>query len=254
MNKNSKIGLLDSGYGGLSVLKEVMNILPNEDYLYYADTLNNPYGVKNKEELFNITSSIVDFLIKNDCKIIVLACNTATTSCIEELREKYKDMIFIGTVPAIKVAYDNGSKNTIILSTPSTTMSNRVKELLHDYTREDQEVIKISGKNLANLIELDKKEEYMDLLHSLLDEYKDKADTLVLGCTHYSLIKDDINKILPNTILVDGTLGIAKEVKRKLEEYDLLNPSTKKGSLDIINSKDKDLVERGYKLLKKLEK
>ena len=243
----SKIGVFDSGLGGLSVLKEMMKVLPNEDFLFYEDSLNNPYGVKSEEELLEITSKIVDYLLENDSKIIVIACNTATTCCMKALREKYPNTIFVGTVPAIKVAYDNNYKNTIILSTPYTTKSKRVEELLSDYTREDQIITNISGENLANLIELDKKKEIMQLLHRLLDDYKDTADSLVLGCTHYSLIKKEINEVLPNTVLLDGCLGVANEVKRQLAEHDLLEDNM--GSLEIINSKSDDLIKRSYEIL-----
>ena len=99
MNKYSKIGLFDSGLGGLSVLSEIMKLLPNEDYLFYEDSINNPYGDKTEEELFKITSNIVEYLLKENCKIIVIACNTATTMCIDKLREKYSNTIFVGTVP-----------------------------------------------------------------------------------------------------------------------------------------------------------
>ena len=243
----SKIGVFDSGLGGLSVLKEMMRVLPNEDFLFYEDSLNNPYGVKDEEELLEITSKIVDYLLDHDCKIIVIACNTATTCCMKALREKYPDTIFVGTVPAIKVAYDNNYKNTLILSTPYTTKSKRVEELLNDYTREDQIITNISGENLANLIELDKHDEIMKLLHRLLDDYSDKADSLVLGCTHYSLIKAEINEVLPNTVLLDGCLGVANEVKHQLEEHNLLENNS--GSLEIINSKSNDLIKRSYEIL-----
>ena len=243
----SKIGVFDSGLGGLSVLKEMMKVLPNEDFLFYEDSLNNPYGVKDEDELLEITSKIVDYLLDNDCKIIVIACNTATTCCMKALREKYPNTIFVGTVPAIKVAYDNNYKNTIILSTPYTTKSKRVEELLNDYTREDQIITNISGENLANLIELDKHDEIMELLHRLLDDYKDRADSLVLGCTHYSLIKAEINEVLPNTVLLDGCLGVANEVKHQLEEHNLLENNS--GSLEIVNSKSDDLIKRSYEIL-----
>ena len=123
----SKIGVFDSGLGGLSVLKELRKLLPNEDYIYYADSINVPYGEKSDEELLDLTSKIVDYLLEKDCKLIVIACNTATTSCMKRLRELYPDTIFVGTVPAIKVAYDHNYKNTIILSTPYTTKSKRVQ-------------------------------------------------------------------------------------------------------------------------------
>ena len=246
-----KIGLFDSGLGGLSILKELIKELPNEDYLFYEDSINNPYGEKSEEKLMEITANIVDYLLENDCKIIVIACNTATTVCMKKLREKYKDTIFIGTVPAVKVAYDNHYKNTIILSTPNTMNSKRVEELIHDYKNDDQTIYNISGENLANLIELDKKEEIEKLLNRVLKEYKDVADSLVLGCTHYSLVKEEINKVLPNTILLDGTKGIAREVRHQLTLNNLLSDSKEKGTIKIINNKDKSLIDRSMEILEK---
>ena len=248
---NGRIGLFDSGLGGLSILKELINELPNEDYLFYEDSINNPYGSKTDEELFNITSNIVDYLLKENCKLIVIACNTATTSCMKKLREKYPNTIFVGTVPAIKVAYDNHYKEVINFSTPSTRNSKRVDELISMFISDDEHIYNISGENLANLIELDKKDEIDSLLHRLLDDYKDKADALVLGCTHYSLIKDRINKVLPKTDLLDGVEGIAREVKRQLTNNNLLNPKKEKGTIKIINSRSDDLIERSMEILEK---
>lgn len=246
---HDKIGIFDSGLGGLSVLKELRKILPFEDYLFYEDSLNNPYGSKNEDELFSITSKIVDYLLNNNCKIIVIACNTATTSCMKKLRKAYPDTIFVGTVPAIKVAYDNHYKNTIILSTPYTTKSKRVEELIHNFQADDQNIINVSGENLANLIELDKKDEVMALLHRVLDQYNGKVDSLVLGCTHYSLIKDEIHEVLPDVALLDGCAGVSREVKRQLLKNGLLNNRTEMGKLDIVNSKSNQLIERSFEIL-----
>ena len=246
---NNKIGLLDSGLGGLSVLKELLNTLPNENYLFYEDSINNPYGSKTDEELYKIVSNIVDYLLEQDCKMIIVACNTATTSCIKRLREEYKDTIFIGTEPAIKVACDNNYKNIINLSTPSTNHSHRVQELIDINKKDYQTIYNISGENLANLIELDKKEEIKELLNRVLKDYK-YCDAMVLGCTHYSLIKDEIKKVLPNTDLIDGTIGVRNQVKRKLIEKNLLNPSKEKGTLEIINSKSNALIDRSYEILR----
>ena len=248
---NGKIGLFDSGLGGLSILKELVKLLPNEDYLFYEDSINNPYGEKTEDELMNITSNIVDYLLDNECKIIVIACNTATTTCMKKLREKYPNTIFVGTVPAIKVACDNGYKNIINFSTPNTKNSKRVDELIHDYKSSDQTIYNISGENLANLVELDKKEEIGNLLDRVLSPYKDNIDALVLGCTHYSLIKDEINKVLPNAVLLDGTIGVSEEVKRQLINHNLLNNSNAKGEIKIINSKDDSLIERSFDILNK---
>ena len=246
---NGKIGLFDSGLGGLSILKELIKELPNEDYLFYEDSINNPYGDKSEGELFNITSKIVDYLLESGCKIIVIACNTATTSCMKKLREKYPNTIFVGTVPAIKVAYDGHYKNVINLSTPYTQNSKRVNELINDFKNEDETIYNISGENLANLIELDKKDEIEELLNRLLSNYKDTCDALILGCTHYSLIKEEFKKVLPNTVLLDGVKGVTAEVKRQLTNNNLLNQKLEKGTVEIINSKSDDLIERSYQIL-----
>ena len=246
-----KIGLFDSGLGGLSILKELIKELPNEDYLFYEDSINNPYGNKTEEELLDITSKIVDYLLDEGCKIIVIACNTATTSCMKKLREKYPNTIFVGTVPAIKVAYDGHYKNVINLSTPYTKDSKRVNELINDFKNEDEVIYNISGENLANLRELDTKEEIEELLNNLLASYKNTADALILGCTHYSLIKDEFKKVLPNTVLLDGVVGVTKEVKRQLVNNNLLNNRIEKGTVKIINSKSNDLIERSYEILEK---
>ena len=244
----SKIGVFDSGLGGLSVLKELRKLLPNEDYIYYADSINVPYGEKSDEELLDLTSKIVDYLLDKDCKLIVIACNTATTSCMKRLRELYPDTIFVGTVPAIKVAYDHNYKNTIILSTPYTTKSKRVQELMRDYTRDDQELYLVSGENLASLIEDNNSLEIDNVLNRILSPYKDKADSIVLGCTHYSLIKEEIEKVLPNVVQLDGCKGISEEVKRQLESHNLIENNS--GDLTIINTKNDELVKRSYEILK----
>ena len=244
----SKIGVFDSGLGGLSVLKELRKLLPNEGYIYYADSINVPYGEKSDEELLDLTSKIVDYLLDKDCKLIVIACNTATTSCMKRLRELYPDTIFVGTVPAIKVAYDHNYKNTIILSTPYTTKSKRVQELMHDYTRDDQELYLVSGENLASLIEDNNSLEIDNVLNRILSPYKNKADSIVLGCTHYSLIKEEIEKVLPNVVQLDGCKGISEEVKRQLESHNLIENNS--GDLTIINTKNDELVKRSYEILK----
>lgn len=247
--KNEKIGVFDSGLGGLSILNELRKILPNENYLFYEDSINNPYGEKTEEELFEINSRIVEYLIKKNCKLIVIACNTATTSCINKLRDKYKNMIFVGTVPAIKMAYDVNSKSTLLLATSYTIKSERVKELLHDYTGINQNIYVESGKNLANLIEEGNINKIKDLLNEILLPYKNNIDSIVLGCTHYPLVKNIIEEIIPNVKVLDGSFGVAKETRHQLIENNLLNESNEQGDIIIENSKSQDLVQRSYEIL-----
>ena len=221
---NRKIGIFDSGIGGTTTLKEIMKLLPKEDYIYYADSINNPYGNKSDEELFNITSNIVDYLIKNDVKLIVIACNTATTRCISKLRSIYPNMIFVGTEPAIKVACDNGYKNTLVLATPGTISSKRTKELIDNNKKETENFYLVSCEGLANAIENNKTNKVDKLLEYYLTPYLDKnIDSIVLGCTHYPLIKEKIQKYFKNASILDGNIGVAKRVKYLLEENNLLN-------------------------------
>lgn len=232
-----KIGLFDSGIGGLTVLEELKKVLPTEDYLFYEDSLHNPYGEKEDSVLFTITSRIVEYLIAQDCKIIVIACNTATTRCISYLREKYPTMIFIGTEPAIKLACDKDYENILVMATPATIASERTHLLVHDYKKDYENVFLVPCEGLAHAIEVDDTAMQEQIIQSIYEDYKNEnIDAIVLGCTHYPLIKDLIFKYFKNVDLLDGSNGVARECKRQLELHDLLN---EKGTshVEIVHSK-----------------
>lgn len=233
----SKIGVFDSGIGGLTVLDELINIIPNEDYIFYADSKNNPYGEKSDEELYNITSKIVDYLKENGCRIIVIACNTATTRCIKYLRDKYKDLIFIGTEPAIKLACDNDYNNILVMATPGTIKSERTNLLVLNNKKENENIFLEACYGLAHAIETEGTEDEEEIVASIYEKYKDaNIDAIVLGCTHYPYIKSLINKYFKDVPLLDGSNGVARETKRQLE---LNNLATGKGSgkVDMIKTK-----------------
>ena len=233
-----KIGVFDSGIGGLTVLEEMKKILPHEEFLFYADSINNPYGEKTDQELYFITSNIVDYLIKEICKIIVIACNTATTRCIKFLREKYSDMVFVGTEPAIKVACDRNYRNILVMATPATISSERTHILVNDNKKEFENIFLVSCEGLANAIENKDIDKQKSILLSIYDEYKNRdIDAIVLGCTHYPHIKSLINEYFKEAILLDGSNGVAREVRRQLELQNNLNVNGK-GNVTIINSKD----------------
>lgn len=233
-----RIGVFDSGIGGLTVLEELKKLLPNEDYLFYADSKNCPYGEKSDTELYDITSNIVDYLIDRDCKIIVIACNTATTRCIKYLRDKYKDMTFIGTEPAIKVACDRDYKNILVMATPATIASERTSILVNDNKKEYENIYLVPCEGLADAIETDNFKKQEDIVSSIYDEYKDKdIDAIVLGCTHYPHIKDLISKYFTNAELLDGGAGVARETKRQLERMNMLGTGLSP-VVEIINSLD----------------
>lgn len=235
---NNKIGMFDSGIGGLTVLKELRKLLPNENYIYYADSKNNPYGEKSDEELMSIVTGIVDFLISKEVKIIVIACNTATTRCINRLRKMYPNMIFVGTEPAIKVACDKNFKNTLVMATPGTIKSERTHELVKLNKRKDQNITLLPCKGLADAIESGNKDRVNKVLHKLLDKYTSQnIDSIVLGCTHYPHAKKNIKEIFPNAKLIDGNKGVSKQVKRQLESHNLLSDSTLHGKVKMIYNK-----------------
>ena len=231
-----KIGVFDSGVGGLSILNELLKELPYEDFYYYGDSLNNPYGEKSDEELLKITSNIVEKLINKNCKLIVIACNTATTRCMKKLREIYSNVIFVGTVPAIKVACDKRFKNTLVMATPATIESERTYELIRENKRYAQNIYLLPCPGLANAIEQNDKEKIKRILQNDFKDYKDKEiDAIVLGCTHYPFIREEILEEMPNTVLIDGSIGVSKEVKRQLEEHGLLNDERVR-KIEIYNS------------------
>lgn len=235
---NRKIGVFDSGIGGITVLKEIIKILPNEDYLYYCDSKNNPYGEKSDIELLEITNNIVNFFIKKDVKIIVVACNTATTRCIKTLRKMYPNILFVGTEPAIKLACSNNYKNILVMATPSTMTSKRTNELINLYKKDNQNIMLLVCEGLANKIETNDKNGMNILLDKLLFNYKNKnIDCIVLGCTHYPYIKKDIKKRITNCEIIDGSKGVAKQVKKLLTSNNLLNKENKKGKIEIIYPK-----------------
>ena len=235
-NKNNKIGILDSGIGGTTTLNEIKKLLPYEDFIYYADSKNNPYGSKSTEELYSIVKNIVDYLIEKEVKLIVIACNTATTKCIEKLRENYKNILFVGTEPAIKVACDNNYKNTLVLATPGTIKSERIGELVNKNKKTNQNIYLLPCDYLANAIERNDNKEIDSLLYNYLTPYQNKnIDSIVLGCTHYPLIKDKIQSYFKDAVIIDGNIGVAKRVKYILEINDLLGNN--KGNIEYIYNK-----------------
>ena len=232
------IGVFDSGIGGKTTLNEIVKLLPNENFIYYADSKNIPYGEKTEEELFGIVCNIVDYFISLDVKMIVIACNTATTRCISYLRDKYKDMLFVGTEPAVKVACDNNYKNTLVMATPLTVHSDRLNYLIEENIKDNENIMLVSCDGLANAIENNDEDRINYILHSLLDKYIDMdINAIVLGCTHYPLIKDKIQNMFKNSVLIDGNIGVAKRVKQLLTENNLLNNSDEIGNVKYIDSK-----------------
>lgn len=239
---NNKVGVFDSGIGGLSILNELKEVLPHQDFIYYGDSLNCPYGEKSDEELMAITRRIVEYLKGKGCKLIVIACNTATTRCMKKLRIEFPELIFVGCVPAIKMASDQNFKNTLVMATPATIESERTHELVRDNKRDDQNIYLVPCFGLASAIEREDKKEVKNILQNIFFEYRDKnIDSIVLGCTHYPFIKKEILEEMPDVILLDGSRGVANETKRQLENNGLLDEKKEPGKVIILNSKDSNI-------------
>ena len=232
MINENPIGLFDSGIGGTSIWKEVHALMPNENTIYLADSKNAPYGLKSKDEIIALSFKNTEFLLENNCKIIVVACNTATTNAIKELRAKY-DVPFIGIEPAIKPAALQSKTQTIgILATKGTLNS----ELFHKSVANhpDVTIIEQIGHGLVQLIENGDMDsaEMEDLLKSYLNPMVEKnIDYLVLGCSHYPYLIPQIKKIIsPQIKIIDSGEAVAKQTQKILEQNNLLNLSKRKSS------------------------
>nr|WP_321225460.1 glutamate racemase [uncultured Psychroserpens sp.] len=228
-----KIGIFDSGIGGTSIFKEINALLPHENTIYLADSKNAPYGDKSKEEIISLSIKNTKLLLEKDCKIIVVACNTATTNAIKVLRNTF-DIPFIGIEPAIKPAALNTQTKAVgILATKGTLSS----ELFHNTTdlySQDINVIEQIGEGIVPLIEAGKINS--DAMKSLLEDYikpmlKADIDYLVLGCTHYPYLIPQLLEMLPKHIkIIDSGLAVAKQTKAILKQHELLNLSATKGN------------------------
>ena len=222
------IGFFDSGIGGITLWKKITSLLPNENTIYISDKKNCPYGEKSKKEIDEISIYNSRFLIDRNCKIIVVACNTATTNSIAKLRSKFK-VPFIGIEPAIKpAALNSKTKKVGVLATKGTLTSNLFFKTSSDQIA-DVELINTYGEGLIELIEKgDCENELNVLLKKYLIPMIDYGiDQLVLGCTHYPLIKDSIKNIVGEGInVVDCNEAVAMQTKRILELNNLMLNNT----------------------------
>jgi len=222
------IGIFDSGIGGLSIWKEITSLLPHEATIYLADSANAPYGEKSKDEIIQLCIKNTEKLIALGCKLIVVACNTATTNAIEILRKNYA-ISFIGIEPAIKPAGLKSSTKSIgILATKGTLNSRLFSETARKYLHGITIVEKI-GKGLVPLIETNQM--YSDKMNTLLERYihpmlQENIDCLVLGCTHYPFLIPQIKKITGPTIkIIDSGRAVAKQTKAVLILENMITPA-----------------------------
>ncbi len=244
--KENPIGIFDSGIGGITIYDEIHKLLPNENMIYLADSKNAPYGGKSKEKIIEYSVKNTEFLLENKCKIIVVACNTASTNAVKYLRSHYKVPI-IRVQPAIKPAALKSKTKTVgILATNGTLES----ELLHETSQKFAQgvrVIKQIGEGLVALIESGKiqSKEMTNLLNTYIDPMlKENIDFLVLGCTHYPFLIPQIKNIVGDKVtIIDSGEAIARQTKVILEKENLINKTDKNITRDFYINKSPDVLQ-----------
>lgn len=256
-----RIGFLDSGIGGITVLHQALKLLPNEDYIFYADTVHVPYGEKPKEEVKQYIFNAVDFIANQDVKALVIACNTATSIAVEDLRKKY-DFPILGIEPAVKPAVQKSEKKrkkVLVLATKLTLQEEKFQNLVKSIDNHDI----VESLPLPGLVEFAEdfefsEERVLPYLRQQLSLFDLKQyGTVVLGCTHFPYFKSILKKLFTEDAdIIDGSVGTANNLKRILERNNKINNGT--GDISFFQSgykiEDEDTLSNYRKLLGILDK
>ena len=223
--KEEYIAVFDSGVGGISVLRELRKQMPGENYLYFGDSANAPYGNRPTDEVRALTLQAVEKMLPRGIKALVIACNTATSAAVRVLREMYPDLIVVGIEPALKMAADRFPKGRVGVMATKVTL--REEKFAYQAARfPEVQVERIPAPGLVELVEAGKVSgpEVENLLKGILAPYVGKLDALVLGCTHYPFVAKTVAQILgPATALFDGGEGTARHTRHLLEDAGLIN-------------------------------
>lgn len=245
--KDLKIAFFDSGMGGLSVLDRAIKMYPHEKYMYYADTLNAPYGNLSKEKIYRFTYNSVKKILKFKVKAIVLACNTATNAGVEKLRKEFSGIDIIGIEPALKPACQKiKSGKILVLGTTATLKQAKFRALYNNYNNGN--IILSPQNNLAIDIENNffNQEFLYDKLQLVFKDYRNyDIKGIVLGCTHYSLIKNLIQKMFADAEIFDGNEGTVINLFKTLRDKNLISLN-KEQSVEIFTSCGKNTKEEQY--------
>ena len=239
--RRQPIAVFDSGMGGVSVLRELRALMPCEDYLYYGDSANAPYGTRSVGEVRELTLQRIGALHARGVKAAVIACNTATSAAVNDLRERFTDIPIIGMEPAVKpavLAHPNGC--VLVLATPLTLRLDKFNTLLAQYAPL-AEIVKLPCPELVAFVERGELESpaVYAYLKQRLAPYCGRADAAVLGCTHFPFLRRAIGTVLgEGTELFDGGAGTARETQRQLQKRDSLTDNQRYGHVFIENSRD----------------
>lgn len=250
------IGFMDSGLGGLSVLREAIRIMPAEDYIYYGDSLNAPYGTKSQEAIRSLTFQAVEHLLEQGIKGLAVACNTATSAAVRQLRITYPNLPIVGIEPAVKPAVVEGHGGRIlVMATPMTLRQEKFHNLLGRY-KDQAEIIPVACEGLMEFVEegdIDGQDLDVYFKEHLAPFLTEDTETIVLGCTHYPFLKPHLRKFLGerSVRLIDGSRGTSQELKRQLSEKGLLRTEERQGNVVIENSTNRqEMIDLSWKLLR----
>ena len=243
---NQPIGIFDSGVGGTSIWKEIHILLPNENTIYLADSLNAPYGPKGKERIIELSVKNTEILLEKGCKLIVVACNTATTNSIDYLRKNY-DVPFIGIEPAIKPAALQSKTKTVGILATKGTLSSELFSKTSDLFANGIKLIEKNGEGIVELIEsgqlnsIEMKALLKQYLKPMLDA---NIDYLVLGCTHYPYLIPQLLELIPSHVrIIDSGEAVARQTKNILEKNNLLNTHKRKSKNQFFTNRNPDIIK-----------
>lgn len=246
MTQQAPIGIFDSGIGGITVANAVRELLPNEHLVYFGDSIHLPYGEKSMVRILTYSKGITDFLLAKHCKLIVIACNTASAAALKPLRDLYPNVPFIGMEPAVKPAAQHSQTKTVgVLATTATFQGELFASVVERFAQ-GVTVLRQPCPGLVQQIEAGELDtpETERMLRGWIEPMLEKnIDALVLGCTHYPFVRPLIERICGTGVrVIDPAPSIARQVKRVLEQKDLAAPATQTGSITYYTSGDADAL------------
>ena len=240
IDRTGFIGVFDSGVGGVSVLQHLVRLLPQEDFRYFGDSANAPYGERTPDEVRSLTRAAIEKMVDDGAKAVVIACNTATSAAGPMLRETYPDLPIVGVEPALKPAVLAGGDGHILVMATEVTLALDKFHRLAERWSTGVSLDTVACVGLAERIEqgdLDAPD-VIELIERLVGAYRGVADRVVLGCTHYPFVRAQIAQVLGDVTFFDGGEGTARQVQRLLEQRGLLRERGRAGSVTLSSSID----------------
>ena len=236
-NASGFVGVFDSGVGGVSVLQHLVKELPYEDFRYFGDSANAPYGSKSAEEVQALSRAIAERMLDEGAKALVIACNTATSAAAPYLRKTYPQVPIIGVEPALKPAVLAQGDGKVLVMATKVTLSLDKFHRLEERWAQDARVVTVPCGGLVEHIERGNLSDpaLTELIDGLVGRYRGEVDRVVLGCTHYPFVREQIAQVLGDVRFFDGGAGTARQLHRMLKHHGLLRQA-QEGSVSFASS------------------